>query len=147
MPEDKTTALLEMTTGIIANYVAHNRVTPDALPGLIASVHRSLSGAGNPAAGSQDEAPDRLTPAQIKKLVTAAGIKNLIDGRTFKSLRRHVTTHGYTPETYREHFGLPRDFPMVSPDYAAARSALARASGLGQKKAAAKPARKPGAKS
>lgn len=147
MPDDNTTALLEMTTGIIANYVAHNRVMPDALPGLIASVHGSLSSAGNPAAGSEDAAPDRLTSAQIKKLVTPAGITSLIDGRTFKSLRRHVTTHGYTPESYREHFGLPQDFPMVSPDYAATRSALAKASGLGQKKPAAKPGRKPKASS
>lgn len=143
MTDDNTTALLEMTTGIIANYVANNRVTPDELPGLIASVHGSLASVGGPAPDQESDAPDRLTPAQIRKLVTPAGITSLIDGRKFKSLRRHVTANGYTAESYREHFGLPKDFPMVSPDYAASRSALAKASGLGRKKPEAKRGRKP----
>ena len=77
------------------------------------------------------------------------GIISLIDGRKFKSMKRHLSLQGFTPESYREHFSLPKDFPMVSPEYAARRSALARSMGLGlggrQPKAdvAAKPARKP----
>lgn len=142
MPNDNTTALLEMTTGIIANYVANNRVTPDELPGLIASVHGSLAGAGSLAPEPESDTPECLTPAQIRKLITPAGITSLIDGRKFKSLRRHVVANGYTAESYRERFGLPKDFPMVSPDYAASRSALAKASGLGRKMPEAKPAGK-----
>ena len=143
-------ALLEMTVGIVANYVAANRLDPASLPSLIQSVHSSLGKLGEPAESEPVDAPPRPTAAQIRKLVTPAGIISLITHKPFKSMKRHITTHGYTPESYRAHFGLPADFPMVHPDYAAARSALAKSMGLGQgdrqkKKAApmAKRARKP----
>lgn len=145
MSDDKT-ALLEMTTGIIANYVANNRVAPEDLPGVIAAVHGALAQVGRPEPDDQGAAPERLTPAQIRKLITPLGIVSLVDGRRFKSLRRHLTANGYTAESYREHFGLPRDFPMVSPDYAATRSAMARAAGLGRKKIDARPTGKRRAK-
>jgi len=141
--------LLDMTVGIVANFVSNNRVSPDELPGLISTVHSSLSNVGQPME-PEVEARERLTPGAIRKLVTHDGIVSLIDGRKFKSMKRHLSLQGYTPESYREHFGLPKDFPMVSPEYAAARSALAKSMGLGQggrqpKKAdpAARPARKP----
>lgn len=141
MTDDNSTALMAMTTGIVANYVANNRVGPAELPGIIVSVHGALT---NPGGVAEEEAksrtPGRLAPSQIRKLVTPATITSLIDGRKFKSLRRHVTANGYTAESYRKHFGLPGDFPMVSSDYAAARSAIAKASGLGRKRKQAKPA-------
>jgi predicted transcriptional regulator len=66
----------------------------------------------------------------------------LEDGKRFKSLKRHLAVHyGLTPDAYREKWGLPRDYPMVAPNYAAQRSELAKASGLGRK-ASAKPAKK-----
>lgn len=145
MSDDKT-ALLEMTAGIIANYVVNNRVAPEDLPGVISAVHGALAHVGRPEPDDQGAAPGRLTPAQIRQLITPLGIMSLIDGRRFKSLRRHVTANGYTAESYREHFGLPRDFPMVSPDYAATRSAMARAAGLGRKKTDARPSGKGRAK-
>lgn len=140
--------LLEMTVGIVANYVAANRIDPAVLPGLIQSVHTSLGRLGEQAEPDPVDVPQRLTASQIRKLVTPAGIISLISQKPFKSMKRHITTHGYTPESYREHFGLPADFPMVHPDYAAARSALAKSMGLGQggrqakKSRPAKPARK-----
>lgn len=124
--------LLEMTVGIVANYVAANRVDPAVLPTLIQTVYSSLNGLGEPAVPAPSDKPERMTPAQIRKLVTPGGIISLITQQPFKSMKRHITTHGYTPESYREHFGLPSDFPMVHPDYAAARSALAKSMGLGQ---------------
>jgi predicted transcriptional regulator len=145
---DDQSGLLEMTVGIVANYVAANRIDPASLPTLIQSVHASLGALGQPAGPEPVDAPERLTPSQIRKLVTPAGIISLITNKPFKSMKRHITTHGYTPQSYREHFSLPGDFPMVHPDYAATRSALAKSMGLGQggrqaKKApVGKPARK-----
>lgn len=146
MADHDPTGLLAMTTGIIANFVANNRVTPDELPGLVATVHGSLSRLGGEPEPEEADTPARLTPAAIRKLVQPDGIVSLIDGRKFKSMKRHLSLQGYTPESYREHFGLPKDFPMVSSEYAAQRSALAKAAGLGQggrpAKKDAKPARK-----
>ncbi|WP_426039363.1 MucR family transcriptional regulator [Brevundimonas sp. DC300-4] len=149
MADTDQSALLAMTTGIIANFVANNRVSPDELPGLVAMVHGSLSRLGGDPEPEEAEAPARLTPAAIRKLIQPDGIVSLIDGRKFKSMKRHLSLQGYTPKSYRAHFSLPKDFPMVSPEYAAQRSALAKSMGLGQggrqpKKAeiAAKPARK-----
>lgn len=150
MTNHDPTGLLAMTTGIIANFVANNRVTPEELPGLVATVHGSLSRLGGEPEPEETEAPARLTPAAIRKLIQPDGIVSLIDGRKFKSMKRHLSLQGYTPESYREHFGLPKDFPMVSPEYSQARSALAKSMGLGsggrQAKKAVKPARKPRAK-
>jgi len=127
-----TVRLLDMTVEIVANYVGANTVEPAAVPGLIQTVYASLSGLGGPAAPAEAERPERLTPGQIRKLVTPVGIISLITQQPFKSMKRHLSTHGYTPESYREHFGLPADFPMVHPDYARARSDLAKSMGLGQ---------------
>jgi len=139
--------LLEMTVGIVANYVVANRIDPASLPTLIKTVHDSLGALGQPIGPEPSEKAERLTAGQARKLITPAGIISLITQKPFKSMKRHITTHGYTPESYREHFGLPSDFPMVHPDYAAARSALAKSMGLGQggrqaRKAVVKPGRK-----
>lgn len=140
---DQDNSLLDMTVGIVANYVSNNRVQPDELAGLISSVHNALGSVGQPVQETP-QAPETLTPAAIRKLITPQGITSLVDGRKFKSLKRHLSLNGYTPKAYREHFGLPDDFPMVHPEYAARRSALAKSAGLGQggrqpKKVAAKP--------
>lgn len=150
MADTDHSALLAMTTGIVANFVANNRVSPDELPGLVTMVHGSLSRLDGEPEPEEADAPARLTPAAIRKLIQPDGIVSLIDGRKFKSMKRHLSIQGFTPESYREHFSLPKDFPMVSPEYAAKRSVLAKSMGLGQggrqpKKAevAVKPARKP----
>ena len=150
MADTDQSALLAMTTGIIANFVANNRVSPDELPGLVTMVHGSLSRLGGDPEPEEADAPARLTPAAIRKLIQPYGIVSLIDGRQFKSMKRHLSINGFTPEGYRAHFSLPKDFPMVSPEYTARRSALAKSMGLGQggrqpKKAemAARSARKP----
>lgn len=72
-------------------------------------------------------------PVDAASLIGETGIKSLIDGKVYKSLRRHLTAHGYTPEAYRAKFGLPADFPMVSQAYSEQRSALAKAAGLGKR--------------
>lgn len=124
--------LLGMTADIVAAYVTNNKIEAAALPGLIASIHAALGSTSEMVTEASPEPVQKMTAAQARKLITPAGIISLITQKPFKSMRRHVTTHGYTPESYREAFGLPADFPMVHPDYAAARSALAKSMGLGQ---------------
>jgi predicted transcriptional regulator len=131
MTEDHANALLDMTVGIVANYVSNNQLRPDEISGLIAATHAALSETGTTAQEPASEI-DKPTPSQIKRSISDAGLVSFIDGKTYQSLKRHLGTHGYTPESYRETFGLRPDYPMVSPAYAAKRSALAKAIGLGQ---------------
>ena len=137
--------LLLMTSDIVAAYVVKNKIDADAVPGLITTVANALSSVGEPV--FEETAPVQpMTAAQARKLVTSTGIVSMIDGREFKSMKRHVGLHGYTPASYRETFGLPSDFPMVHPAYAQMRSNLAKTMGLGaggRSGAKAKPGRKP----
>jgi predicted transcriptional regulator len=131
--------LAELTSGLVSSYVSNNSVSVGDLPNLIASVHASLSGLGAPQPELVSERPKPLMP--IKKTVTPDYLVSLEDGRHYKSLKRHLTGKGLTPAQYREKWGLPLDYPMVAPSYAAKRSELARSSGLGRKREeAAKPA-------
>ncbi len=126
--------LTELTADIVSAYVAHNALTGDKLPDLIGSVYGALS-----KASVQAIEPEKveLKPAvAIKKSVTPEYIICLEDGKKFKSLKRHLKTHyDMSPEEYREKWGLPHDYPMVAPSYAAARSDLAKTMGLGRRAA------------
>lgn len=123
--------LLGMTTEIVAAYVAHNTVAKDDLPGLIQNVFEAVSDA---AADPVVEAPIELNPAvPIDESIQDDAIICLEDGLPFKSLKRHLRSkYNLTPEGYREKWGLPDDYPMVSKNYAKARSELAKKSGLGR---------------
>jgi predicted transcriptional regulator len=141
-------ALIELTADIVSAYVSKNAVPVSALPELIESVNASLSKIRQPL----EEPKTALTPAlNPKRSVTPGYIVCLEDGKKFKSLKRHLSTHyALTPDEYRTKWGLPADYPMVAPNYAAARSQLAKASGLGRKAPAnsgKKPSAKPKAKS
>lgn len=124
--------LAELTAEVVSAYVSKNPLPAASLPDLIASVHKSLSGLRQPIAASAEPQP-AVNP---KKSVFPDYIVCLEDGKKFKSLKRHLNTDfGLTPDEYRAKWGLPRDYPMVAPNYAATRSALAKASGLGRKDA------------
>jgi predicted transcriptional regulator len=127
-------ALIELTAEIVSAFVSNNGVGSSEIPALIGEVHTALRRA---ARGIVEPAREPLTPAvPIKKSVTADSIICLEDGKRFKSLKRHLRTHyDLTPEEYREKWSLPPDYPMVAPNYAKARSALAKQMGLGQKRA------------
>ncbi len=130
MPDDKPTAeLLELTTKVVAAHVANNAMPAADLPGLIATVHETLAKLGT------EEAAPRPEPAvPIKQSVKPEYIVCLEDGQRGKMLKRHLkTAHGMTPAEYRERWGLPSDYPMVAPNYAKQRSALAKKIGLGRK--------------
>ncbi|MHB2211108.1 Ros/MucR family transcriptional regulator [Methylobacterium sp. CM6257] len=134
MPEknaESTVKLVALVGEIVAAYVANNSVPPAALPELMASVHKALASLDGKPAAEVAPAVEQPTPAQIRKSVQQDGIISFIDGRFYKTLKRHLTAHGLTPERYRERYGLPADYPMTAPGYAAQRSALAKAIGLG----------------
>ena len=101
------------------------------LPGLIGSVHAALVGLGKPAEPAAEQV-EKPTPAQIRKSITPDALISFIDGKPYKTLKRHLSAKGFDPNSYRQHYGLPSDYPMVSPNYAAQRSELARAIGLGR---------------
>ncbi|PXA82890.1 MucR family transcriptional regulator [Caulobacter sp. D4A] len=122
--------LVELTASIVAAFVGGNAVPTAEMPALIRSVHAALSAVGAPEAA----APEPKEPAvPVRRSVTPDYIVCLEDGRRFKSLKRHLRTqYDLSPEDYREKWGLPSDYPMVAPNYAKARSELARQMGLGQ---------------
>lgn len=114
------------------------------MPGLLSSVHAALSSltAGGSTAPAED-AIEKPTSTQIKKSITPDALISFEDGKPYKSLKRHLTTKGLTPEAYRTKYGLSRDYPMVAASYSAQRSALARTIGLGNNRKAATKAAEP----
>ncbi|MUT27344.1 MULTISPECIES: MucR family transcriptional regulator [Mesorhizobium] len=138
--------LVSLAADIVSAYVSNNSVPVAELPKLIGDTHAALRGLGMAAA----EPLAKQEPAvSIRRSVTPDFIICLEDGKKFKSLKRHLRTHyNLSPEEYRQKWNLPADYPMVAPNYAATRSALAKASGLGRPRAkqpalAAKPTRAP----
>ncbi|MDX8432610.1 MULTISPECIES: MucR family transcriptional regulator [Mesorhizobium] len=125
--------LLELTAHIVSAYVEKNRLPASGLSELIASVSASISSLGQP----PEPVAAPLVPAvNPRRSVTPDYIICLEDGKKFKSLKRHLGVHfGLTPEAYRTKWGLPADYPMVAPNYAASRSELAKSIGLGRKAA------------
>ena len=131
--------LVGLTADIVSAYVVKNAVPVAGLPELIASIHSSLLGIGQPAVAGQAKQEPAVNP---KRSVSPDYIICLEDGKKFKSLKRHLAVHyGLTPDEYRQKWGLKSDYPMVAPNYAEQRSALAKASGLGQRAVAMRQAR------
>ncbi len=126
--------LIDLTADIVAAYVANNTVPSVELSGLIAEVYAALQRTSSGVA--PEPAPEPLKPAvPVKKSVNPDFIVCLEDGKKFKSLKRHLRTqYNMTPEEYREKWGLAADYPMVAPNYAQARSDLAKKMGLGQQR-------------
>ena len=125
--------LVELTAKIVSAYVSKNSVSVADLQTLIADVHRALKTIQTGEAVPRDT-PEQKPAVPIKKSVTPDYLVSLEDGARYKSLKRHLATkYGLTPQAYREKWGLPNNYPMVAPSYAAARSAMAKSSGLGQK--------------
>ena len=123
--------LISRTAEIVSAYVSKNPIPTTSLSALIGSVHESLTGLAN---GPKEVEPELVPAVPIKKSVQNEYIVCLEDGKKFKSLKRHIGVHyGLTPDEYRRKWGLPADYPMVAPAYAAARSALAKEMGLGRK--------------
>jgi predicted transcriptional regulator len=124
---------VELTVDIVSAYVSNNPVPPGELAQLITRIHGALTQIASGQIEAKVPAASLQPAISVKKSVTADHIICLEDGRTFKSLKRHLRAkYDMSPEQYRAKWGLPPDYPMVAPNYAKARSDLAKAIGLGQ---------------
>jgi predicted transcriptional regulator len=126
-------SFIQLTADIVSAYVSNNSVPSADIPALIGQIHSALKRVS----GGQAAAPaEPLKPAvPIKRSISSDFIICLEDGLKFKSLKRHLRTrYNMTPDQYREKWALPPDYPMVAPNYAAARSQLAKQMGLGQQR-------------
>lgn len=142
---DNEPDLVVLTAEVAAAYFDNNTIEPDKIGSVIAAIHTALKAISD---GVTEEPVEEETPklsrAEIRKSINPDYLVSFVDGRHFKTLKRHLAIHGMTPTDYRERYGLPSDYPMVAPNYSAARSSLAVAAGLGQggRKPTAKTGRK-----
>ena len=123
---------IERTVDVVAAYVSNNSLPTAELPALIASIYGALSTVASGPSAPTVEAVEKATSAQVRKSIRPDGLVSFIDGKSYKTLKRHLTKHGLDPHSYRERFGLPGDYPTTSANYSAQRSALAKSLGLGQ---------------
>ena len=144
---EENMSLTELTATVVGAFVGNNSVAVTDLPALIKATHAAFAGVEN---GGVDAAEDldKPTASQIKKSITADGLVSFLDGKSYKTLKRHLRTHGLTVEAYKARFGLPATYPIVASNYSAARSAMAKSLGLGQggRRAKAKAAEPPAPK-
>lgn len=137
MPEENN--LVAMTIEVVASYVAHNNIRPEDVPDFITKTHAAITGIAKEPEASPEPAPPaeaEYTPAVTvrKSLASPDHIVSLIDGKPYKSLKRHLGTHGLTPADYRARYGLKSDYPMVAPGYSEQRREVAKRLGLGRKR-------------
>ncbi|ESX24125.1 MucR family transcriptional regulator [Mesorhizobium sp. LSJC264A00] len=138
--QDKTD-FVSIAADIVSAYVSNNPLPVAELPKLIGEIYGALQGIGKAVA---EPIVKQDPPVSIKKSVSPEFIICMEDGKRFKSLKRHLNVHyKLSPDEYRRKWNLPSDYPMVAPNYAASRSAMAKASGLGRKAAQPEPAVKP----
>lgn len=132
--EASSVVFMEMAADIVSAYVSNNSVTPADLPKLIIDVHASLTSLDT----ATEVEPDIEKPsaAQIRKSIRPEALVSFADGKSYKTLKRHLTKLGMTPQSYREKYGLPADYPMVAASYSEQRSSLARSLGLGRPRSA-----------
>jgi len=149
MSEETTLNTVELATELTIAWLGNqnNRVVAEDVPAFLRTMHATVSelaaGSSAPAAGAEDAAPvEEFTPAVTvrKSLASKDHIISLIDGKPYKTLRRHLSTNGLTPEQYRQRYNLKADYPMVAENYSEVRRAMAHRIGLGQKGRQAKAA-------
>jgi len=130
---DAVTLATELTIAWLGN--SNTRVNADDVPAFLKSMFDTVSALGGSTAASEPEGDPEYTPAVTarKSLGSPDHIISLIDGKPYKTLRRHLSTHGLTPEQYRTRYNLKPDYPMVAPAYSETRRAMAKKIGLGRK--------------
>ena len=132
---DLAEEITSLASDIVSAYVSNNSVPIAELPALIGNVHAALArlGTGTPTAEIAAAPPvEQPSANEIRRSIGRDGIVSFLDGKSYKTLKRHLTSHGLDPRSYRERYGLPADYPMVAPSYAEQRSALAKQIGLGR---------------
>lgn len=132
---DDNTDLIALTIDVVSAFVGQNSLAPEAVPGFIASTHAAIVALKNPPEAASDTAEEEHVPAVSarKSLSSKDFILSMIDGKPYKTLRRHLATHGLTADEYRARYKLPVSYPMVAESYSAHRRDLARKIGLGRK--------------
>ena len=133
MTDAAAKSYIDLTANIVSAYLSNNPTPASEIPNLISQVHAALLRVSS---GRSDAPPEQAKPAvSVKKSISPDYLVCLEDGKRFKSLKRHLRTqYNMTPEQYRDKWGLPTDYPMVAPNYAVARSQLAKKMGLGQQR-------------
>lgn len=126
-----TSTLTQLTADIAAAFVSNNRVAVGEIGSLIGSVHDALAKLGGESAPAEPEYVPAVTAR--KSLADPTRIISMIDGKPYSSLKRHLSSHGLTPEQYRQRYSLPATYPMVAPAYSELRKSLAKKLGLGRK--------------
>lgn len=145
---DDADHLRDLVATVAAAYFSNVHVSQSEIPSVMKTIAESLAEVGgaptSAAAPIEELGPARPTAAQIRKSITPDALTSFEDGKTYKTLKRHLALRGLTPAQYREKWGLPKDYPMVAPSYSEARSKLAKAAGLGRKpgKTAPRPKRR-----
>jgi predicted transcriptional regulator len=134
---EKQDSAITLTADVISAYVSNNHVQVAELIKLIKDVHGALIGIGDGA--KPVEPPAKATPSEIRRSINHDFLISFEDGKPYKTLRRHLTMRGLTPESYRRKWGLPPDYPMTSASYSEQRSHLARTLGLGQQRRRRRP--------
>ena len=127
-----TSSPIELAAEMVAAFVSNNSVPTSELPALIQAVHTALAELAVGPVGAPFQVEAKAPAVRIRKSITPDFLICLEDGKRYKSLGRHLAGHGLTPEQYREKWNLPSDYPMVAPNYAAQRSALAKKMGFGR---------------
>jgi predicted transcriptional regulator len=131
--EGGATNYVELTADLVSAYVSNNHLQPNEISSLISNTHAALRGLGQVGATAAPSA-EKPTPSQIRKSIAPDALISFVDGKPYKTLKRHLSKSGMSIEQYRERFGLPRDYPSTAPSYSAQRSELARSLGLGQQR-------------
>jgi len=147
MPEENELNAVELATEITIAWLGNqnNQVSADEVPSFLRSIHRTVNelASGTETSGDEQEAEEFTRAVSVRKsLASKDHIISMIDGKPYKTLRRHLSTHGLTPEEYRQRYNLKPDYPMVSESYSATRREMAKKIGLGQKGRAARSAAK-----
>jgi predicted transcriptional regulator len=135
MSEEQTIDLTALTADLVSAFVSNNNVRNDDLPGLIQATHAALAGLSTSPAAPQEEKQE-YTPAVTarRSLKSRDHIISMVDGKPYRSLKRHLGRHGLTPDEYRHRYNLPSTYPMVAPAYSEQRREVAKRLGLGRKK-------------
>ena len=126
--------LITLAADIVSAYVSNNHVQSAELSKLLSDVHEAIRTVATTAAAPVETGPPKATPQEIRKSISSDYLVSFEDGKQYKTLRRHLTLRGLSPEQYRTKWGLPPDYPMTSQSYSEQRSELARALGLGQQR-------------
>ena len=133
---DDDNHLRELVAQVAAAYFSQSHVTPSEIPNVVGQIAASLRAVSDVSSGESAAEPatsSKMSAAQVRKSITPDTLISFEDGKPYKTLKRHLAGRSLTPEQYRQKWGLPADYPMVSPNYSAARSRMAKSLGLGRK--------------